>query len=313
MRRPGPEAADRSPGHRRAHRGAARGGVGRRARWRASGPRNWSGWSSTSTAPGWSGCWRSCTRPAGSTTSCSPRSPPTTWSPACCWCTACTPYDVETRVARALDGVRPYLGRTAATSSSSGVTEDGVVRLRLLGSCDGCPSSSVTLTLAVEGAIEAAAPEITRHRGGGRDRRAAPASVIPVTALRSRLDAAAPPRRWRWTAVAGLADLAAGRGRRLAVAGLPVAGRAGSARDLFAYRDRCARCGGGLADGAVERRLGGAAGDAVLRCPGCRAHFDVRRAGARPRRHRRCTSTRCRCWSTTASCRWPSPGAAVSA
>ena len=30
------------------------------------------------------------------------------------------PYDVETRVARALDGVRPYLGRTAATSSCSG-------------------------------------------------------------------------------------------------------------------------------------------------------------------------------------------------
>ena len=33
-------------------------------------------------------------------------------------------------------------------------------RLRLLGSCDSCPSSSVTLELAVEGAIQAAAPEI---------------------------------------------------------------------------------------------------------------------------------------------------------
>ena len=28
------------------------------------------------------------------------------------------------------------------------------------------------------------------------------------------------------------------------------------------------------------RRLGGAAGDAVLTCPACGAHYDVRRAGA---------------------------------
>jgi hypothetical protein len=29
----------------------------------------------------------------------------------------------------------------------------------------------------------------------------------------------------------------------------------------------------------VERHLGGRAGDAVLRCPGCSAHYDVRHAG----------------------------------
>ena len=40
--------------------------------------------------------------------------------------------------------------------------EAGAVRLRLLGSCDGCPSSSVTLQLAVERAIVEAAPEIVR-------------------------------------------------------------------------------------------------------------------------------------------------------
>ncbi len=36
------------------------------------------------------------------------------------------------------------------------------MQLRLLGSCDGCPSSSVTLQLAVERAIVEAAPEIVR-------------------------------------------------------------------------------------------------------------------------------------------------------
>ena len=74
------------------------------------------------------------------------------------------PYDVETRVARALDGVRPYLGSHGGDVELLGVTDDGVVRLRLLGSCDGCPSSSVTLKLAVE----------TRHRG--RRPRGRPAS-----------------------------------------------------------------------------------------------------------------------------------------
>jgi nitrite reductase/ring-hydroxylating ferredoxin subunit len=48
---------------------------------------------------------------------------------------------------------------------------------------------------------------------------------------------------------------------------------------FYAYVDRCPRCGGGIAAGAVERRLGGSAADAVLRCPDCRAHYDVRHAG----------------------------------
>ena len=50
---------------------------------------------------------------------------------------------------------------TAATSSCSSSTRPvGAVHLRLLGSCDGCPSSAVTLRTAVERAIAEAAPEI---------------------------------------------------------------------------------------------------------------------------------------------------------
>ncbi len=70
------------------------------------------------------------------------------------------PYDVATRVEHALQSVRPYLGSHGGDVELLEVADD-VVRLRLLGSCDGCASSSVTLKLAVEGAIEAAAPEIT--------------------------------------------------------------------------------------------------------------------------------------------------------
>lgn len=40
--------------------------------------------------------------------------------------------------------------------------EDGVVRLKLLGSCGSCPSSSVTLKNAVEEALFEAAPDIAK-------------------------------------------------------------------------------------------------------------------------------------------------------
>ncbi len=97
------------------------------------------------------------------------------------------PYDVETRVGRALDSVRPYLGSHGGDVELLGVSDEGVVGLRMLGSCDGCPSSSVTLTLAVETAIKSAAPEITDIEVEEPASADPGPSVIPVSALRSRL------------------------------------------------------------------------------------------------------------------------------
>jgi len=74
------------------------------------------------------------------------------------------PLDLDRRIARALDRVRPYLGSHGGDVELLGVEggKEGVVRLRLLGSCKSCPSSSVTMRLAVERAIAEAAPEIVR-------------------------------------------------------------------------------------------------------------------------------------------------------
>jgi Fe-S cluster biogenesis protein NfuA/nitrite reductase/ring-hydroxylating ferredoxin subunit len=185
------------------------------------------------------------------------------------------PYPVQTRIERALAGLRPYLGSHGGDVELVEVTGDGVVRLRMLGSCDGCPSSSVTLTLAVEGAIEAAAPEITAIEV--EEPAAAPA-VIPVSALFSRLADTA-DRGSSWVDVPELADLAAGTVRAATAGGIALAAcRIGA--DLFAFHDECARCGRSLAGATLARRLGGASGDAVLSCPGCGAHYDARRAGA---------------------------------
>jgi len=69
------------------------------------------------------------------------------------------PVDVETRVRRALDDVRPYLGSHGGDVELVAV-EEGVARVRLGGTCNGCPSSSVTLRNAIEEAILQAAPEL---------------------------------------------------------------------------------------------------------------------------------------------------------
>jgi Fe-S cluster biogenesis protein NfuA len=69
------------------------------------------------------------------------------------------PVDVETRVARALDEVRPYLQSHGGNVVLLGV-EGGVARLRLQGSCHGCPSSTMTLKLAIEEAVQKAAPDL---------------------------------------------------------------------------------------------------------------------------------------------------------
>ena len=189
------------------------------------------------------------------------------------------PYDVGLRVEQALDSVRPYLGSHGGDVELLEVSDAGVVRLRLLGSCDGCPSSSVTLKLAVEGAIEAAAPEITTIEVEDASAQPSSEGLIPVAALRSRLDVASVDQDSSWEVLPELADLASGAVITAEVGSTPVlVARIGA--DLFAYVDRCARCESSMRGAALSRRMGAAVGEAVLRCPSCLAHYDVRHAGA---------------------------------
>ena len=71
------------------------------------------------------------------------------------------PNDLVTRVESALESVRPFLqGHGGDVLLLELDEERGAIHLQLLGSCDGCPSSAVTLRTAVEQAIAEAAPEI---------------------------------------------------------------------------------------------------------------------------------------------------------
>jgi Fe-S cluster biogenesis protein NfuA len=69
------------------------------------------------------------------------------------------PVDLDTRIRQALDQVRPLLRSHGGNVELLSIV-DGVVRLRLQGSCDGCPSSAATLKSSIEEAIYAKAPDI---------------------------------------------------------------------------------------------------------------------------------------------------------
>jgi Fe-S cluster biogenesis protein NfuA len=70
------------------------------------------------------------------------------------------PLDLESRVRQALEGVRPYLRSHGGNVELLGV-DDGIVRLRLEGSCHSCPSSAVTMKQTIEQAIYGTAPEVS--------------------------------------------------------------------------------------------------------------------------------------------------------
>jgi Fe-S cluster biogenesis protein NfuA/nitrite reductase/ring-hydroxylating ferredoxin subunit len=183
------------------------------------------------------------------------------------------PYPVEQRIEAALTRVRPYLGSHGGNVELVDVDELGVVTLRLLGSCDGCPSSAVTLQLAVEGAVEDAAPEIT---GIEVVTPTSPqtAGLISVDSLRSRLGET-PPGDVEWTTLPGLAQMVPGEVAGFSVGNVDVFACAVDG-GRFVYRDVCPRCGGSLAGTAISE----SDGQIAVRCPTCHIGYDVRRAGA---------------------------------
>ncbi len=191
------------------------------------------------------------------------------------------PLDVDTRIQRALDSVRPYLGSHAGGVEYLGVTADGTARLRLEGSCHGCPSSTVTVQLAIQGAVEGAAPEVTRVVVEGVSEPPGP----PLLDIGRRPPDGQPEVR-RTDARGGdpgwvnLPGTGPPTGRPVVSwstePGGPADGETAvlvcSVRGtLYAYRDSCPACGSSLADGVLDGER--------LACPGCGTRYDVRSAG----------------------------------
>ncbi len=69
------------------------------------------------------------------------------------------PVPLEERVEKALESVKPFLASHGGNVELLSL-EDGVARLQLQGSCNGCPSSAATLEHALREAIDEAAPDL---------------------------------------------------------------------------------------------------------------------------------------------------------
>ena len=67
---------------------------------------------------------------------------------------------MKERVEQVINRIRPAVQMDGGDIELVDVV-DGLVKLRLVGSCSGCPSSTMTLKMGIERAIRAEVPEIT--------------------------------------------------------------------------------------------------------------------------------------------------------
>jgi Fe-S cluster biogenesis protein NfuA/nitrite reductase/ring-hydroxylating ferredoxin subunit len=171
------------------------------------------------------------------------------------------PDDVATRIQAALDSVRPYLGSHAGGIDYLGIDDEGIVHLRLQGSCEGCPGSTATVRLTVENAVLDAAPEAVAVDVEGMVA-AKKQNLLTIEPFRPKETS----EGWHKLALV----TAPGQMQKLVVADLEllVANLSGT---FFAYRNSCPTCSSALQHGELT-------GD-QLTCPRCTAVYNVRLAG----------------------------------
>ena len=87
--------------------------------------------------------------------------------------------DLLAQVEEALNSIRPYLETDGGNVSIEEITPEGVVRLKLLGSCGSCPMSIMTLKAGIEQAIKKAVPQITGVEAINLTDIDDPAAVLP--------------------------------------------------------------------------------------------------------------------------------------
>jgi Fe-S cluster biogenesis protein NfuA len=95
------------------------------------------------------------------------------------------PVDLSTRVEQALEKVRPLLRSHGGDVELTGL-QDGVVQLKLEGSCHGCPSSALTLRNAIEEAIVEFAPDVARLEVSGLVEQPPTSGFVPLEMIRAK-------------------------------------------------------------------------------------------------------------------------------
>ncbi|GAA0874790.1 NifU family protein [Wandonia haliotis] len=68
--------------------------------------------------------------------------------------------DIEKKVQAAIEQLRPHLHSDGGDMELVEITDDGIVRVQLLGACSDCNMSVMTLKAGLEEAVKKAVPEI---------------------------------------------------------------------------------------------------------------------------------------------------------
>ncbi len=70
--------------------------------------------------------------------------------------------DIRSQVADIIRQLRPAVQGDGGDIELVDVAEDGIVTVRLLGACIGCPSAAITLKMGVEQSLKDNIPEVTK-------------------------------------------------------------------------------------------------------------------------------------------------------
>ncbi len=182
------------------------------------------------------------------------------------------PLPLEARVMNALDKVRPYLDSHGGNVELLEIT-DGVVHLRMQGSCKTCPSSAMTLKLAIEEAIYAAAPDVVVIKAEGVSEQSTATGFVQIGKSPNRTAATpdvAIDSRQAWQEVSELGSLVQSGLQTRDIGGRNVLFcRLGES--FYAYGNSCPGCGQALHDAHLQLTN--------LACGKCGQRYDLIRAG----------------------------------
>ncbi|MBL4702475.1 MAG: NifU family protein [Phycisphaeraceae bacterium] len=74
--------------------------------------------------------------------------------------TTSEPSSVRQRVIEVLERIRPAIQSDGGDLELVEITDAGIVRIRLMGACVGCPSSTITLQMGIERNLIEKVPEV---------------------------------------------------------------------------------------------------------------------------------------------------------
>ncbi len=149
------------------------------------------------------------------------------------------PLDLKTRLHLALEKVKPYMDSHGGSVEIVSL-ENGIAKLKLSGSCKGCPSSASTLELGIKEAIEEICPDLAGLEVEG--------VVAPAKHSENGKQQQA---THGWKTIDNIAQLKNGAMKTVEVSGTSlIVCRVND--NLYAYRNLCPACGVLLNNGKIE-------------------------------------------------------------